>query len=127
PIIHVIAAQKRPEDHPAAEAYRRSQFQAWDMLTGRLAPELGGQDKYLDLIGVNFYPHNQWFYNLNGVRRIRRFTPISRRHPLYRPLREMLAEVHERYHRPMIIAETGAENRLRAGWLRYVCNETSAA
>ena len=127
PIIHVVAAKKRPEDKPAAEAYRLSQYQAFDMLTGRVAPELGGRDEYLDVIGVNFYPHNQWFYNLQGYRRIRKFTPILRRNPLYRPLREMLAEVYERYQRPMIIAETGAENRLRPGWLRYVCGETQAA
>src|SRR5436190_6173466 len=102
PIIHVIAANKRPEDIPAAEAYRLSQFQAWDMLTGDLAPELGGRKKYLDIVGVNFYPHNQWFYNLSGHRRIRKFTPISRQHSRYRPLREMLAEVYERYRRPLI-------------------------
>ena len=127
PIIHVIAAAKRPEDQPDAEAYRQSQFQAWDMLGGRLWPELGGNPKYLDIVGVNFYPHNQWFYNLKGFRRIRRFTPISRKHAMYRPFREMLAEVHDRYRRPMLIAETGAENRNRAGWLRYVCVETEAA
>jgi hypothetical protein len=39
----------------------------------------------------------------------------------------MLADVYERYHRPVFIAETGSENRLRAGWLRYVCTETQAA
>jgi beta-glucosidase/6-phospho-beta-glucosidase/beta-galactosidase len=127
PIIHVIAAQKRPEDKPDAEAYRQSQFQAFDMLSGRVWPELGGHEKYLDIVGVNFYPHNQWFYNLKGVERIRRFTPISRRHPLYRPFREMLGEVYQRYHRPMLIAETGSENKIRAGWLRYVCQETKAA
>jgi beta-glucosidase/6-phospho-beta-glucosidase/beta-galactosidase len=127
PIIHVIAAQKRPEDRPAAEAYRQSQFQAFDMLSGRVWPELGGHEKYLDIVGVNFYPHNQWFYNLKGVERIRRFTPISRRHPLYRPFREMLGEVYQRYHRPMLIAETGSENKIRASWLRYVCQETQAA
>lgn len=127
PIIHVIAAQRRPEDKPAAEAYRLSQFQSFDMLSGRMWPELGGHEKYLDIVGVNFYPHNQWFYNLKGFQRIRRFTPISRRHPLYRPFREMLAEVYERYRRPLYIAETGAENRLRAGWFRYMCSETKAA
>lgn len=127
PIIHVVAAPKRPEERTAAEAYRQSQFQAWDMLSGRMWPELGGHEKYLDIIGVNFYPHNQWFYNLSGVQRVRKFTPVSRRHPLYRPFREMLAEVYERYHRPMVIAETGAEDELRAGWLRYVCSETKAA
>src|SRR5436853_4720787 len=103
PIIHVIASQKRPEEQPDAEAYRQSQFQAWDMLSGRVWPELGGHEKYLDIIGVNFYPHNQWFYNLKGFRRIRKFTPLSRRHPLYRPFREMLAEVYSRYRRPTLV------------------------
>ena len=127
PIIHVIASEHHPEEQSAAEAYRLSQFQAWDMLSGRLWPELGGQERYLDVIGVNFYPHNQWFYNLKNFRRIRKFTPLSRRHKLYRPFREMLAEVYERYHRPIFVAETGAEKRLRADWFRYVCGETEAA
>src|SRR5262249_27862271 len=74
-----------------------------------------------------FYPHNQWFYNLKGFRRIRKFKPLSRKHPLYRPFREMLGEVFERYHRPTFIAETGAENRNRQSWLRYVCGEVRAA
>jgi hypothetical protein len=127
PIIHVVASPLHPEEKTDAENYRLMQFQAWDMLSGRLWPELGGQERYLDIIGVNFYPHNQWVYNLKNFRRIRKFTPLSRRHPLYRPLREMSAEVYERYHRPMFVAETGAENRRRAGWLRYVCQETEAA
>ncbi len=127
PIIHVIAAASRSEDKVDAEAYRLSQFQAWDMLSGRLWPELGGHEKYLDVVGVNFYPHNQWFYNLKGFRRIRQFKSISRRHPSYRPFREMLEEVYQRYHRPMLIAETGSEDRIRASWLRYICQETSAA
>jgi hypothetical protein len=127
PIINVVAAGNRPEEAPEAEAYRLSQFQSWDMLAGRLWPELGGQDKYLDILGLNFYPHNQWFYNLKGFRRIRKFRPLPRTHLLYRPFRQMLEEVDQRYHRPLFIAETGAENRARAGWLRYVCQETNAA
>src|SRR5205823_2687815 len=72
-------------------------------------------------------PYNQWFYDLKGVRRIRKFTPLSRRHPLYRPLREMLLELYDRYHRPLFMAETGAEDSARASWLRYVCDEVKAA
>ena len=45
PIIHVVASPRHPEEQPEAEAYRLSQFQAWDMLGGRLWPELGGQRK----------------------------------------------------------------------------------
>lgn len=127
PIIHVIAALKRPEDKPEAEAYRLSQYQSWDMLCGRLCPELGGNAKYLDVIGANFYPHNQWFYNLKGYRRIRRFTAINRKHPSYRPFREMLGELYQRYRRPIFISETGSENRIRASWFRYMCEETQAA
>lgn len=127
PIVHVVADPKHPEEREAAEAYRLSQFQAWDMLMGRLCPELGGGEDYLDIIGVNFYPHNQWFYNLKDFRRIRKFRPVLRTNPLYRPFREMLREVHERFQRPLFIAETGAEGRLRRGWLRYVCQETQAA
>ena len=127
PLIHVVAALSRAEDKPDAEAYRLSQYQSWDMIGGRLCPELGGNAKYLDIFGANFYPHNQWFYNLKGHRRIRRFTPIGRTQPAYRPFRDMLAELHERYKRPVFIAETGSENRMRAGWLRYVCQETQAA
>ena len=127
PIIHVIASPRHPQEKEAAEAYRLSQFQSWDMLSGRLCPELGGHERYLDVIGVNFYPHNQWFYNLKDFERIRKFASLSRKHPLFRPLRELLREVHERYRRPFLIAETGAENRARAGWLRYVCQETAAA
>lgn len=127
PIIHVLAPPNHPELRAEAEAYRLSQFQAWDMLSGRIWPELGGHEKYLDVIGVNFYPQNQWFYNLKGFRRIGKFRPITRRNPGYRPFREMLAEVYSRYHRPILIAETGAEDQARASWLRYVCRETAAA
>ena len=127
PLIHVVASAKHPEEIPDAEAYRLSQFQAWDMLAGHLCPELGGGEGFLDIVGVNFYPQNQWVYNLKQTKRIRKFQPLSRRHPLYRPLSQMLKEVYKRYGRPMLIAETGAENRVRAGWLRYVCEECRRA
>jgi hypothetical protein len=127
PIIHVVASPSHPEEQADADGYRMSQFQAWDMLGGRLWPELGGHERYLDVVGVNFYPHNQWFYNLKDFRRVRPFKALSRRHPRYRPLNRMFTEVYDRYHRPIFIAETGAEDRLRAGWFRYVCEEARKA
>ena len=42
-------------------------FEAWDMLTGRLHPELGGDESMVDIIGVNFYDRNQW-RNYGSVR-----------------------------------------------------------
>jgi hypothetical protein len=127
PIIHVVAMAHHPEERPWAEAFRLSQYEAWDMLAGLLHPELGGSQKYLDIIGVNFYPHNEWFYNLKGFRPVRPFQVVPQSHPAYRPLREMLREVYGRYRRPLFIAETGAEDERRPGWFRQVCREVHGA
>ncbi|MEZ4732724.1 MAG: hypothetical protein R3E79_36940 [Caldilineaceae bacterium] len=62
PMINIIADPERQEERQEAEAYRLAQYQAWDMLSGRLWPLLGGDDKYLDVIGVNYYDHNQWIH-----------------------------------------------------------------
>jgi hypothetical protein len=118
PVIQVRAHPDRPQDRLAAERHRRSQFEAWDMLAGRLAPELGGSPEALGPIGVNYYPANQWY-------RAGPTIPVG--HPDYRPFRSILLEVFERYGRPLLIAETGAEGAGKAPWLRYVCGEARAA
>ena len=53
------------------------------------------------------------------------FIPLG--HFAYRPFRNMLTEVYQRYRRPLFIAETGAEGSARAAWLHYVASETAAA
>ena len=61
PVINVLPDDPANQSQvKAAEAYRLSQYEAWDMLGGRLKPELGGAEKYLDIIGINYYDHNQW-------------------------------------------------------------------
>ena len=42
-------------------------------------------------------------------------------------LREILAEVHARLGRPVLVAETGIEGDGRAAWLAYIGEETRAA
>lgn len=54
PVIHVVPPRGQSDENGVASAYRDSQFEAWDMLSGVLAPELGGQPRYLDVAGVNF-------------------------------------------------------------------------
>ena len=39
----------------------------------------------------------------------------------------MLEEVFRRYQRPVLVAETGAEDGLRRSWFRYVCQQAEAA
>ena len=119
PVINVLPEDPSNEEQArAAEAYRRSQYDAWDMLAGRLKPHLGGAEKYLDIIGINYYVHNQWI--LEG-------SFIDQNNPRYRPFREIVKEVYDRYQRPLFLAETGIEDEERPAWLCYVCDEVRAA
>lgn len=118
PVINIVADRSRPEEAEAAEGHRQSQFQAWDMLCGRLWPQLGGHPRYLDIIGVNYYPTNQWIHH---------GPPIGRAHPQHRPFSQMLAELYERYGRPLLVAETGCEGDGRAEWLAHIGYEVSRA
>ncbi len=116
PLVNVVPMT--PEQAGDAEGYRLAQFQAFDLLAGRLWPQIGGSPEILDVVGVNYYPQNQWEH-CGG--------PIAPADPRYRPLRAMLAEVYQRYGRPLVLAETGIEAHERAGWLRDVCAEVRAA
>ena len=118
PIIHIVGDPLRHEDCRQAAEYRLSMFEAWDMLSGRAHPELGGKEEYLDIIGLNYYDRNQW-WNFGET--------ITRFQPQYRPFSEILKEVHERYQRPMFISETGTEGEDRPNWLRYISDEVRAA
>ena len=124
PLINVVHNLDRPAEFKVAEYYRLLMFQAWDMLAGRKRPELGGQEKYLDIIGVNYYPNNQWLCGETSFHP-ERWLEIS--DPQYRPLSSLLREVYERYQRPLFIAETGTESDSRAEWLRYVGDEVCQA
>ena len=118
PLIHVAPHDRSSAERRNAERMRQSQFEAYDMLLGLKAPELGGHPAMVDAIGLNFYPHNQWYYDGPTI-------PMG--HHEYRPMRDMLVEVWERYGKPIFISETGAEGTARPAWLHYVCDEVRAA
>ena len=118
PIINVVPAGPSEEDVRNAEGYRGSQYAAWDMILGRAQPELGGHDSLIDVIGVNYYIHNQFVWQGPML------VPSD---PRYRHVSSMLQEVHERYHRPLFVAETGIEDATRPAWLRYMCREVLMA
>jgi hypothetical protein len=121
PIVHVVPTPGRPEEISVAAARNESKFEAWDMLYGRTHPELGGGPDYFDVIGVNFYPHNEWILSEEGQGFIRTD------HPNYKPFRELLGDVWARYRTPIYISETGTEDEERVPWVRYICEEVAAA
>jgi hypothetical protein len=118
PIINIIPPRKHWKMWARVESDNLLQYQAWDMLTGRVWPSLGGNPKYLDIIGVNFYPDNQFMPD---------GTTIGRDDVRYRPLSAMLLDVWQRYQRPMIVSETGSEGDERAPWIRYVTGQCVSA
>ncbi|MEA9391966.1 beta-glucosidase [Acerihabitans sp. TG2] len=111
PVVHINAPEGQPEMEVAAEALRMAQFEVWDMICGKSLPELGGRYDYLDIIGISYHPDNQWFYEGGLI-------PFDDTH--YRPFTAILKEVYQRYHRPLLIAETGANSDLRVPWMRYI-------
>lgn len=123
PIIHVLPPRSRPDLAIAAEQYRRSQFEAWDMIAGFSQPELGGHPKYLDILGANFYHSNQW--EIEGAGRLR--WEDEPRDDRWRPLHRMLAEVWTRYERPLYIAETSHFGSGRARWISEIGEEVCKA
>ncbi|MCC7449992.1 MAG: beta-glucosidase [Anaerolineae bacterium] len=122
PLIHVIAPRGRPELAKKAAQQRVSQFEAWDMLLGRDCPELGGHPRYLDIIGVNYYHSNQWEYPDQRLR-----WEDDPRDERWVPFHHLLAEVYERYHRPLFIAETSHFGTGRAPWIREIMDEVKQA
>lgn len=118
PVINVIAHPARPEDRRVAEGHRQSQYQAWDLIAGRLWPQIGGSERYLDIIGVNYYFNNQWIHG---------GPPIDIGHELYKPFKKILSEAFARYGKPILISETGIENERRAPWFEYIVSQAGQA
>jgi UDP-galactopyranose mutase len=111
PMIHVVAPHGRPDLHPLADALVSYQWQVWDMLDGRSAPELGGTPDRLDLVGINYYHDSQW--EAETAHRLH----WHRRDPRRLSLARLLHEAWARYRRPMILAETSHVGDGRAAWL----------
>lgn len=108
-----------PATCAAVAREHEGQFEAWDMLAGRLAPELGGAPRYLDLLGINYYHDNQWEHG-SGTRLHWHLQDRRRR-----PLHQLVAALWQRYQRPLCISETGHVGQGRAQWLDDVAGEVA--
>lgn len=122
PILHVVAPPGNSAAQRMADAQNASQYEAWDMLSGRAAPELGGNSRYLGTIGVNYYYNNQWLLP-DGYLDWETVPPDPRRIPPH----ELIRRVYERYHAPLIIGETSHIGVGRARWLRHISEEAAIA
>ena len=123
PMVHAVPPPDRPDlaDEARDEAYRKA-YEGFDILCGRLAPELGGSPEILDIVGVNVYHYSQVQLQEDKTREV-----LGPRDPRRKPLSELLQFAWERYQRPIIIGETSGYQDRRAEWLRMTMEESLKA
>jgi hypothetical protein len=119
----VVPPADRPDlaDEARHETFEDT-FTAWDILAGRLHPELGGSPEILDIVGVNCYSFGQMEFRESGPHQA-----LGPRDERIQPLAELLGVVWERYGRPITIAETSGLAEGRPAWLKDVMEESLAA
>ena len=123
PLVHIVpplGATAR-ERRWAAEAHN-NQFQATDIIAGRLCPELGGHPDLLDIVGFNYYYDNQWQNGTNWKLGWRDNVPD----PRWLPLRHLLRAAYRRYNRPFALTETSHPGIDRPQWLHMIADECAA-
>ena len=123
PLIHVVPPRDRPD---LAEAARHEAeedaFFGFDVISGRIHPELGGSPEVLDIVGVNNYSFGQMEYREEGPH-----TSLEPDDDRIVPLADLIESVWKRYGNPMIVAETSGLQGGRDEWLNDVVNEALAA
>ncbi|MBX9749145.1 MAG: hypothetical protein K5Q68_05965 [Roseococcus sp.] len=111
PLIWIVADPENPlEQHYSASRVAGS-VAALDMI-------LAQDSTAIDVLGWNFYPHNQW--RPDGEK-------VPRGEAGYRPLHVLLRDMRLRYALPMAITETGAEEPEGVVWADAIAKEIAIA
>jgi len=100
-------------------------FEAWDMLSGRTYPELGGSPEYLPAIGINYYFHNQEYVSMQERKLKFEAMPWESKDRII--LGEMLNIIQKRYQVPILVTETGSFGQLRPQWWQRTLDEVEQA
>lgn len=122
PVCYVVTPRDRPEMAEAVDHFNNvAVFESWDMLAGRLLPELGGSRAHLDIPGINYYAVNQWELGReDGL-------CLAVDDPRRLPLHEIVRRVWQRYGGDLLITETAHVDDMRPWWLSYVADEAENA
>ncbi|PVE23728.1 glycoside hydrolase [Microvirga sp. KLBC 81] len=123
PLCRVASPVDRPDlEEEARDFNERLVFQSWDMLCGRLLPELGGSREHLDVVGINYYWTNQWEWGgpprEDGV-----IPPLTDDDPRRWSLSNLVRSVWDRYGGEVMITETSHIGDHRSQWLHEVAQE----
>jgi len=116
----LIAIHGRVEDDPEhIHSLNGHQFQAMDIIAGRMCPELGGSEEYLDILGFNYYWSSQWEHGTGSL-------PWPEIAPRRTAIADLLRMAYQRYNKPFFLSETGHFGIGRAEWIDEVTAECLA-
>lgn len=104
------------ESNPYVMDINEHQFQAMDIIAGRMCPELEGSEEYLEILGFNYYWNCQWI--VGGENLDWPDTQFKRI-----PFSDLLESAYKRYNKPVIISETGHFGSGRAQWIEEITAE----
>ncbi|WP_225872311.1 glycoside hydrolase family 1 protein [Pedobacter frigidisoli] len=120
PIVNIVPALDADIEMVMQAAEQHEvQFQATDMLTGKMCPELGGSLELVDYMGFNFYYNNQWVASdFSGL-------PWANLEPdpRWKGLSTLFFEAYERYGKPIVLAETSHPGEHRPNWIELIAKE----
>lgn len=119
PLVKVHAGNDEIS-HVDLEILNGHQFQAMDIIAGKICPELEGSPDLFDFVGLNYYYNNQWDHlrgTLSWPSEDKRLAPLSK----------LLLTAYYRYNKPLVLSETGHFGDLRALWLEEITFECNRA
>lgn len=117
PLINIVPRNDATfEEIENAAAMHEAQFQVTEILCGRLCPELGGSEDYLDMLGYNFYFNNQWTAEPHEFLDWK----IGELNPKFIPLHQLLISAFKKYNRPFVLTETSHPKEDRPLWIKMI-------
>jgi beta-glucosidase/6-phospho-beta-glucosidase/beta-galactosidase len=118
PMCRVVAPRDQPEMQDGVDFFNNAAvFESWDMLAGKVLPELGGSPRHLDIVGINYYWTNQWELGRDEK-------PLADDDPRRVPLRDLVRSVWQRYGNELLITETAHVEDNRPLWLAEVTRQS---
>ena len=121
PLINIVPRiAATSEELENAKNLHEAQFQVTEILCGRLCPELGGNENYLDILGYNFYYNNQWTAAPHEFLDWK----IGEANPAFIPLHQLLITAYKKYNCPFVLTETSHPKEDRPLWIKMIETES---
>jgi hypothetical protein len=120
PICRQVTPPDRPDLEEEVQRFNEvAVFEAYDILSGRLRPELGGSPRHLGVVGINYYWTNQWEAG-------HELEPLAADDERLWSLGDIVRWAWHRYGQELAITETSHWGDQRGPWLRQVACDVEA-